>query len=129
MPVIIRPRWQRNLGASGAAGGGAEGADQRARNKRTVLMEIMPPIEKQDRQLPLYRLLDRIADESLDPRYRDALCVQVLPFLHSRLSPNLMAKPPFLMSSEESDETLKAQLEHEKQVKRGRGYLHSVAPA
>jgi hypothetical protein len=39
----------------------------------------------------------------LDARYRDVLCVQVLPFLHSRLSPNLSAKPPFLMTDAELD--------------------------
>ena len=96
--------------------------DELARERNQVDLAV----GKQDRQLPLYRLLDRIADESLDARYRDVLCVQVLPFLHSRLSPNLSAKPPFLMTDAELDETMKAQLEHEKQVSRGKGHLHLV---
>ena len=91
-------------------------------------MEIMPQLEEQDRQLPLYRLLDRIADESLDPRYRDVLCVQVLPFLHARLTPNLTAKAPYLMTDVEIADTLKAQEAHEREVKKGRGHLHLVAP-
>jgi hypothetical protein len=97
-----------------------------ARNKRTVLTEILPQLAAQDRQLPLYRLLDRIADESLDARYRDVLCIQVLPFLHSRLRSDLTAKPPYLMSDDELEKTYEAQLEHERQVKKGRGQLHRV---
>jgi hypothetical protein len=95
----------RGIGRGGARPGG--GRPKGSRNKRTTLLEILPKLDAQDRQLPLYRLLDRIADESLDARYRDVLCVQVLPFLHSRLSPNLSAKPPFLMTDAELDETMK----------------------
>jgi hypothetical protein len=76
----------------------------------------------------LYRLLARIADESEDIRYRDALCVQVLPFLHGRLSSNLTAKPYFLMSDEEIREVEAAELEHEKELRKGRGHLHLVKP-
>lgn len=97
-----------------------------AKNKATVLAELLPKLDEQDRQLPLYRLLDRIADESLDARYRDVLSIACLPFLHSRLSPNLSAKPPYLMSDAELDETLKAQEAHEREVKKGRGHLHLI---
>jgi hypothetical protein len=109
-------------------GGKRRGAGRPAgsRNKRTVLMEILPQLEKQDRQLPLYRLLNRIADESLDARYRDVLSIACLPFLHSRLSPSLSAKPPYLMSDAELDETLKAQEAHEKQVRRRAGHLNLI---
>jgi hypothetical protein len=82
----------RGIGRGGVRRGA--GRPPGARNKRTVLTEILPQLAAQDRQLPLYRLLDRIADESLDARYRDVLCIQVLPFLHSRLRSDLTAKPP-----------------------------------
>jgi hypothetical protein len=44
-------------------------------------MELLPEFQAAGWQLPLYGLLDRIADESLDPRYRDMLRI-VLPYLH-----------------------------------------------
>jgi hypothetical protein len=49
-----------------------------------------------------------------------------LPFLHSRLSPSLSAKPPYLMSDAELDETLKAREAHEKQVRRRAGHLNLI---
>jgi hypothetical protein len=51
------------------------------RDKRTVLMELLRALDESDRQLPLYRLLTRIADESEDIRYRDALSIACLPYL------------------------------------------------
>lgn len=71
------------------------------RDKRTVLMELLPALDESDRQLPLYRLLTRIADESEDIRYRDALSIACLPCLHSRLVSNMVVKPAYLMSDEE----------------------------
>jgi hypothetical protein len=44
------------------------GRPKGARNKRTVRAELLPKLEAADQRLPLYRLLDRIADESLDAR-------------------------------------------------------------
>jgi hypothetical protein len=58
------------------------------------LPRSLPKLEEEDRQLPLYRLLDRIADESEDIRYRDALCIAVLPFMHGRLVSRPTAKAP-----------------------------------
>jgi hypothetical protein len=115
-------------GTKGHSGGARRGGGRPkgSKNRGTTLMEILPQLAAEDRQLPLYRLLDRIADEALDARYRDALCVQVLPFMHSRLSPNLSAKPPYLMTDTELDETLRAQEEHERQVKKGGAHLHLV---
>ena len=114
----------RGIGRGGKRRG--SGRPPGSRNKRTVLAELLPRLAEPDRELPLYRLLGRIADESLDPRYRDVLSIACLPYLHSRLSPNLSAKPPYLMSDQELDETLKAQQEHERQVKKGRGHLHLI---
>jgi hypothetical protein len=71
------------------------------RDKRTVLMELLPKLDESDRQLPLYRLLTRIADESEDIRYRDALSIACLPYLHSRLVSNMVVKPAYLMSDDE----------------------------
>jgi hypothetical protein len=118
------PRKLKGTGRGGARPGA--GRPRGCLGKKTVLMELLPRLEAADRPLPLYRLLDRIADVDLDAKYRDALCVQVLPFLHSRLTSNLSVKPFFLMSDEELHEVEAAELEHEKELRRGRGHLHLV---
>jgi|SRR6516162_1079569 hypothetical protein len=97
-----------------------------AKNKRTVLAELLPKLTEPDRQLPLYRLLDRIADENLDPKYRDVLSIACLPYLHARVPATLTAKPPFLMTDEELQETRRAEVEHQRQVALGRGHLHLI---
>lgn len=63
------------------------------------------------RQLPLYRVLDRIADPALDEKYRDTLCVAVLPYLHSRMPATMVIKPLRLMSDEELEQMRQAELE------------------
>jgi hypothetical protein len=64
----------------------------------------------------LYRLLDRIADPTLDPKYRDFLCIACLPYLHSRMPSVMLVKPPHLMSDQELAETRRVMLEHRKQT-------------
>jgi hypothetical protein len=73
--------------------------------------------------LPLYGLLRRITDPHLDDRYRDVLRIACLPFLHPRMRSDLTAKPFYLMSPEELEQVEQAQLEHEKQVARGRSHI------
>jgi hypothetical protein len=109
-------------------GGARPGAGRKpgSRNKRTVLAEVLPKLAAPDQQLPLYRLLDRIADETEDIRYRDALSIACLPYLHSRPVSNLTAKPPHLMSDEELKATLDAEIEHQRQLAKGRGHLQVV---
>lgn len=87
---------------------------------------MLPKLAEPDRQLPLYRLLDRIDDPSLDPKYRDMLCIAVLPFMHPRTFSRLTAKPFFMMTDQELAEVREAELEHERQVSLGRGQLHVV---
>ena len=59
-----------------------------------MLAEVLPRLAEEDQQLPLYRLLDRISDESLDAKYSDLLCISVLPFMHPRPRSDLTAKAP-----------------------------------
>lgn len=101
--------------------GRPKGSKDRGPRKGTVRAEILPKLAAADRQLPLYRLLDRIADPTLDEKYRDSLCVAVLPYLHARM-PVLVVKPPFLMSDEELEATHRAQLEHLRQVELSHGH-------
>lgn len=103
------------------------GRPRGARGKVTVLKtEILPHLEASDQPLPLYGLLQRIADETLDPRYRDLLRIATLPYLHAKVPATLTAKPVFMMSDDELKEVSGAQREHEKQVALGRGHLHVV---
>lgn len=94
--------------------------------KGTVRAELLPKLAAADQQLPLYRLLGRIADPSLDAKYRDSLCVATLPYLHSRMPSVLIVKPPHLMTDEELEATRRAELEHLRQVELGRNHLHVV---
>jgi len=55
---------------------------------------------------------------------RDMLRIAVLPYLHPRAFSRLTAKPFFMMTDEELEETRRAELEHERQVSLGRGHLH-----
>jgi hypothetical protein len=50
----------RGIGRGGPRPGG--GRPKGAKNKKTILAEVLPRLAEQDQQLPLYRLLDRIAD-------------------------------------------------------------------
>jgi hypothetical protein len=122
--ISTMPRKLKGTGKGGARRGA--GRPPGRRDKRTVLMELLPKLAAEDRPLPLYRLLARIAGESEDIRYRDALCVQVLPYLHSRLTSNLSVKPAYLMSDEELQEVEAAEIEHEKQLRKGRAHLHLI---
>ena len=96
------------------------GRPKGARNKRTVLGELLP-------RLSLYGLLRRIADpDLLDERYKDVLRIATLPYLHSRLVSGLTAKPAYLMSDEELKATRDAEIEHQRQLAKGRGHLRIV---
>src|SRR6266850_5061746 len=103
------------------------GRPKGARNKRTVLGELLPRLEATDQELPLYGLLRRIADpDLLDERYKDVLRIASLPYLHSRLVSGLTAKPAYLMSDEELQATREAELEHQRQLAMRRGHLQVV---
>jgi hypothetical protein len=91
--------------------------------KKTRLLELLPKLTQPDWQLPLYRLLDRMADESLDPKYRDVLAIACLPFLHPRMPTTLAVKPAYLMTDQELAEVARAQDEHERNVVAGRAQL------
>ena|SRR6516162_1995487 len=117
----------RGIGRGGPRPG--SGRKPGSRNKKTVLAELLPKLAEPDHQLPLYRLLDRIADDSLDPKYRDVLSIACLPYLHAKMPGNLTAKPEFLMTDEELIEVRRAQEEHEKQVALGRGHLRMIKGA
>ena len=77
----------------------------------------------EDRQLPLYRLLDRIADPTLDEKYCDTLCVAILPQMHSRMPATMILKPLHLMSDAELQKLREVELEHRRQVALGRDHL------
>src|SRR4051794_24691247 len=111
------PRGGRRAGAGRKLG---------SKDRLTRLAEILPRLAEPERQLPLYRLLDRIGDETLDPKYRDMLAIAVLPYLHARLPPVLTAKPAFMMSDHELAEVQHAQLEHERQVTISRGKVSLI---
>jgi hypothetical protein len=73
-------------------------------------------------------LLRRAADPSLDPRYVDQLNIALLPFLHPKPRSDLTAKPLFMMSDQELQQCREAEVEHARQVARGRPLLRVVKP-
>ena len=103
------------------------GRPKGSKGKLTVLAEVLPKLAEKDRQLPLYRLLDRISDDFLDPKYKDLLCISVLPYLHPRPRSDLTAKAPFQMTTEELTACREAEEEHQRQLKRGKPGLRLIA--
>ena len=76
----------------------------------------MRPAELQIvRCTPLERLLAHIEDPSLDAKYKDQLCIAVLPFVHARPVATLTAKCSFEMS----DDEINAVLAREEAYRRG----------
>jgi hypothetical protein len=71
---------------------------------------------------PLERLLARIEDQTLDAKYRDQLCIAVLPFVHARPVATLTAKASFEMSTEELDAVIAREQAYQ------RGDLAQVIP-
>jgi hypothetical protein len=115
--------------ATGIGRGGRRvgGRPKGSKNKKTILTEVLPRLAEADQQLPLYRLLDRIADPELDAKYRDLLCIATLPFLHARPRSDLTAKPPHLMTTAELYAVRAAEEEHQRQLKRGKPALRLIA--
>ena len=113
----------RGIGRGGPRGGGRP---KGVKNKKTILAEVLPKLAEADQQLPLYRLLDRIADLDLDAKYRDLLCIATLPFLHAKPRSDLTAKPPHLMSTAELIAVRQAEEEHQRQLQRGRPALRLI---
>jgi hypothetical protein len=68
-----------------------------------LLARISPLERLLARISPLERLLARIEDQTLDAKYRDQLCIAVLPFMHAKPAITLTAKCSFEMSSDELD--------------------------
>jgi hypothetical protein len=57
-----------------------------------------------------------------------SMSIACLPYLHSRLVSNMVVKPAYMMSDEELQEVRAAEIQHEKELRRGRGHLHLVKP-
>jgi hypothetical protein len=97
----------RGIGRGGARPNA--GRRRGGKNRHRFLAEILPKVEAEDLELPLYRLLRRQADPELDERYRDALAIATLPFMHPKPPSTLTCKPPFLMSDQELRDTYAAE--------------------
>jgi hypothetical protein len=102
------------------------GRPKGSKNKLTRLAEVLPKLAEEDRQLPLYRLLDRISDDALDPKYKDLLCIAVLPYLHPKPRSDLTAKAPYQMTTEELLQVREAQEKHQRQLRRSKPGLRLV---
>ena len=107
-------------------GGARRGAGRPKGSRSKLLAELIPRFTEEDRQLPLYRLLDRMNDESLDPKYRDLMAISVMPFLHPRPRSDLTAKAPYQMTTEELHAVKAAEEEHQRQLARGKPALRLV---
>ena len=113
---MATPATGKGRGGYRPGAGRPKGSKDRAPRKVTVRAEVLPKLAAADRQLPLYRLLDRIADPTLDEKYRDTLCIAVLPYLHARMPTTMVVKPLHLMTDEELEATRRAEIEHLRQV-------------
>jgi hypothetical protein len=105
------------------------GRPKGSRNRRVLMRtDVLPRLDPATFRLPLYELMERIADDTLDMRYRDMLRLAVLPYFHARLPPTMAANPPYLMTDAELADVQRAQREHERQIALGRGQVRLVKP-
>jgi hypothetical protein len=74
--------------------------------------ETVERLKAAGQELPLDRLLRRMADETESERYRDSLAIATAPFLHLRLSAVSAPRATFEMSSEELEALLYRELEY-----------------
>jgi hypothetical protein len=126
MRVSYGPMARKPTGVGRGGARRGAGRPKGSKNKRVVLAEALPKLAEADQQLPLYRLLDRIADEQPDPKYRDLLCISVLPFLHPKPRSDLTAKAPHQMTTEELYAVRQAEEEHQRQLLRGKPALKLI---
>jgi hypothetical protein len=77
--------------------------------RRTVTRDQIERLQAEGRELPLARLLRRMADESEPQRYRDSLAIAAAPYVHARLSSIATAKTAYEMSSDELVATIARQ--------------------
>ena len=75
----------RKKGGQGGKRPGA-GRPPGARNKIRRKPAILQRLKAQGRELPLERLLRRMADRRETERYRDSLAIAAAPFVHPRLN-------------------------------------------
>jgi hypothetical protein len=106
----------RKKGGQGGKRPGA-GRPPGARNKIRRKPAILQRLKAQGRELPLERLLRRMADKHETERYRDQLAIAAAPFVHPRL--NSLTSP--MATFEMTDEQLKGVLMREREHARQRG--------
>jgi hypothetical protein len=106
----------------GGHGGKRAGAGRPKNSKSKRRPETLERLKTAGQELPLERLLRRMADETESERYRDSLAIAAAPFLHARLTAIATPKTTFEMSSEEIEQLLYRELEHA----RRQGHLELV---
>jgi hypothetical protein len=100
----------RKKGGQGGKRPGA-GRPPGARNKIRRKPAILQQLKAQGRELPLERLLRRMADRRETERYRDSLAIAAAPFVHPRLN----SLPSPMATFEMTDAQLKGVLMRERE--------------
>jgi hypothetical protein len=104
----------RKKGGHGGQRPGA-GRPPGARNKIRRKPAILQRLKAKGRELPLDRLLRRMADKSESERYRDSLAIAAAPFVHPRLSSLTSPMATYEMSTEQLRGVLQREAEHARQ--------------
>jgi hypothetical protein len=102
---MATPMTGSGRGGARRGAGRPKGRKDSEPRRNSALVTALPVMAERDQKLPLYRLLERIADPTRNERYKDTLCVALLPYMHSRMPSVMLVKPPHLMSDQELAET------------------------
>jgi hypothetical protein len=96
------------LGKGNGKGGCHQGAGRPpgARGKAVIEREALAKARAEAKTMPLDWLLQRLADTTLSPDYRDKLAIMAAPYCSPRLSAVAVTKRPAQMSDQEIAELI-----------------------
>jgi hypothetical protein len=100
----------RKKGGHGGKRPGA-GRPPGAPNKIKRKSEILQRLKAKGRELPLDRLLRRMADKTETERYRDSLALAAAPFVHPRLNSLPTPMATFEMTDHQLEDVLRREAE------------------
>jgi hypothetical protein len=108
LKIMSTYRKQGGHGGKRPGAGRPRGARDKIKRKPAILQQL----KAKGRELPLDRLLRRMADKRETERYRDSLAIAAAPFVHPRLNSLTSPMTTFEMTDEQLQGVLRREREH-----------------
>jgi hypothetical protein len=104
--------YQRRGGHGGKREGAGRPPGAKDKIKRQSKRVVVRRLKGKGQELPLERLLRRMADKRETEKYRDQLAIAAAPFCHPRLSPLPTPMATFEMTDQQLEEVLRREAEN-----------------